>query len=254
MNISRARYMGELSQLIYDEDFLVPHYDRTLFLDVDGCQALCLNTRHEYIFVFRGTDEWEDVTTNIKIQMSQDPYVGDAYVHHGFKEELDSIWDLICGFIRDKQQARITTTGHSLGGALALLCASRFSYLWNRRVECFTFGVPEIGGFTFETLFQTLPCIHWRIRHNNDKVSEIHLLDIVGYKHVGTLVHIMHNKQFVIGDLTWRQRLWDWFAGHWSALLEFRVGDSLNDHAISGYVEALRLEELRIQSNNNTQE
>ena len=67
----------------------------------------------------------------------------------------------------------VVTTGHSLGGALAVLCAfdlalvfkensdmgmlkipNRSSFLkMNRKIKCITFGAPRVGDFTFRKKF-----------------------------------------------------------------------------------------------------
>ena len=65
----------------------------------------------------------------------------------------------------------VITTGHSLGGALAVICAfdlsikfkkdkdlgemrlSRLSTAVKRNIKCFTFGAPKVGNFYFRKAF-----------------------------------------------------------------------------------------------------
>ena len=62
----------------------------------------------------------------------------------------------------------VITTGHSLGGALAVLCAYDLSHkfkkdkrlrmnfenlLEERKIRCFTFGAPKVGNINFREAF-----------------------------------------------------------------------------------------------------
>ena len=46
-------------------------------------------------------------------------------VHMGFKLELRKLWPDIEALLQRNKQKKLWITGHSLGGAMATLCASR---------------------------------------------------------------------------------------------------------------------------------
>eukprot|EP00516_Mucochytrium_quahogii_P006673 CAMPEP_0203756374 /NCGR_PEP_ID=MMETSP0098-20131031/9675_1 /ASSEMBLY_ACC=CAM_ASM_000208 /TAXON_ID=96639 /ORGANISM=" , Strain NY0313808BC1" /LENGTH=1040 /DNA_ID=CAMNT_0050648241 /DNA_START=10 /DNA_END=3132 /DNA_ORIENTATION=+ len=89
-------------------------------------------------------------------------------VHAGFlkayesvREELHEIVDPLI-FNGNRQIRALFCTGHSLGGALAILSAFDFAYDLNNRfdqrpqVGCTTYGCPRIGCFSFKTRFEQL--------------------------------------------------------------------------------------------------
>ena len=217
-----------------------------IFLDVDGCQVMMYHHEEKVLIVFRGTDfeSLNDILVNLDFHRDMDPLLGEAYVHGGFKEELDSVWSYITKFVDTcavPTYKNVVVTGHSLGGALALLCGARLAKRYDLLTcQVCTFGAPCVGGRTFVHELDSLHNLSiWRVRHNNDKVPNIHSLKVMGYKHVGHEVHLTHDGRVLRGPLTWRQRLWDWWLGHWEALRTFKFSDSLRDHNITKYVEIL---------------
>jgi triacylglycerol lipase len=71
-----------------------------------------------------------------------------ARFHQGFVNAIADIWDPVCGAVDEEMKAAerpLWITGHSLGGALALLAA----WLFLRRMiavqQIYTFGGPMIG-------------------------------------------------------------------------------------------------------------
>ena len=71
-----------------------------------------------------------------------------ARFHRGFLEALEMIWQPLVAAVEEAQKARerpLWITGHSLGGALALLAAWRFRRNFIDVHEVVTFGAPMIG-------------------------------------------------------------------------------------------------------------
>jgi len=96
------------------------------------------------VFGFRGTDEWKDMITDIRFF----PWYtrGLGINPAGFVRTADNVADLIEAVCwRDPPDA-IALTGHSLGGAIALLVGAilivRGSVSVNQIV---TFGAPRVG-------------------------------------------------------------------------------------------------------------
>jgi pimeloyl-ACP methyl ester carboxylesterase len=71
-----------------------------------------------------------------------------ARFHRGFLEALDEIWEPLLDAVQravDASDRALWVTGHSLGGAIALLAAWRFQRQFLQVHEVVTFGAPMIG-------------------------------------------------------------------------------------------------------------
>jgi hypothetical protein len=104
-------------------------------------------------------------------------------VHRGFKAALDEVWPELFPFIRrlEENGCAIWITGHSLGGALATLCAGRF----HRARGVYTYGSPRVGDGDFR---EHLAVDIYRVVNNNDIVPRLPSLGT--YVHVGELKFI----------------------------------------------------------------
>ncbi|MFK4214043.1 lipase family protein [Streptomyces sp. NPDC030920] len=72
-----------------------------------------------------------------------------GFIHYGFGEALDGAWAQIRGAVdefRDNDQT-LWFTGHSLGGALAMLAAARLHFEEHNLTAdgVYTFGQPRTG-------------------------------------------------------------------------------------------------------------
>jgi pimeloyl-ACP methyl ester carboxylesterase len=90
-----------------------------------------------------------DLKTNIDIRLTD--WEQGGKVHRGFKEALDEIWPDLLPYIRKLQGkgCKIWITGHSLGGALATLCAGRYGKVQG----VYTFGSPRVDDDAFKDNF-----------------------------------------------------------------------------------------------------
>ena len=71
-----------------------------------------------------------------------------ARFHRGFMDALEMIWEPLLAAVNEAQKAKerpLWVTGHSLGGALALLAAWRLQRNFVAVQEIVTFGAPMIG-------------------------------------------------------------------------------------------------------------
>jgi hypothetical protein len=97
-------------------------------------------------------------------------------VHRGFQRALNRVWNQVyeqlAQFRRENPDAEICLTGHSLGGALALLTYSRFR---DANVSAFTFGCPRVGDAAFRARVAAGGRGHFRCVNFNDMVTHIPL-------------------------------------------------------------------------------
>ena len=144
--------------------------------------------------VFCGTADVRDIVMNMRVWKTVLPltqHYGDAYVHSGFLRQLtaDGAMDRIVELLNDAtaQDWRFTVCGHSLGGALALLCAVLLtSRLYTvRKLEVVTYGAPRVGNVEFALLLDSLHIQCTQIMHRQDPVPHV---PKYGYAHAGNLV------------------------------------------------------------------
>lgn len=103
----------------------------------------------EAVFIaFRGTKEPRDFITDAQFLRTRD--FGGIEIHHGFQCAYASI-DAELFKLLVKSSKPIFITGHSLGGALAMLCAWELAqsiHAW-RIHSVYTFGQPRVGNGAF---------------------------------------------------------------------------------------------------------
>ena len=95
------------------------------------------------VVVFRGTDDASDWVVNLKIAATNTTHGG---VHRGFHLSYQPLKPQIQSLLSRAERKHLWITGHSLGGALAVLCA--YDLIENQRREVagvMTFGQPMVA-------------------------------------------------------------------------------------------------------------
>ncbi|MEM7335669.1 MAG: hypothetical protein AAF490_26560 [Chloroflexota bacterium] len=121
-----------------------------------------------------------------------------AQMHLGFVTAYMTVQDYVHNYVVKHQPKKITVTGHSLGGALATLCAvdMKLTYLGKYDVDLYTYGAPCVGNTEFPDLFNTAVPKSYRFVNGLDVVPQVPR-PWQGYKHV--------NHEIKIGKgWTWR--------------------------------------------------
>ena len=203
-------------------------YTHHVFIENDGAQCHAVWNKEEFVLCFRGTEP--DEFSDIKADLNAFPDRGQSggWVHNGFQEELNKIWDQILLLLEHESGKEFYITGHSLGGAMATLAASRLK----DKVDClFTYGSPRVGTKGFVKSFNTL---HYRHVNNNDIVPRLPFA-LLGYRHHGDLRYINHYSN--IRKMTYWQRFKDSWRGRLSALRKGQPFDGAFDHSCDLYIK-----------------
>lgn len=139
------------------------------------------------VVAFRGTDShsiynWVQNmrTWRTDLALNYPGAPAHALVHGGFLYSYNASSlapNITLAVARLRQQhpdAPIYVSGHSMGGALATLCALdlRLS-LGAPDVRLFTFGSPRVGNAIFAQWFEQMITSHWRFTHNRDIVPSV---------------------------------------------------------------------------------
>jgi len=103
---------------------------------------------------FAGTASRQNAITDARVADLHPAWACDSAkmrVHAGFARAYDSVRDRVLAAVREgvaRGSARVVVCGHSLGGALAGLCAYDLG-CGGLRAECVTFGAPPAGDALF---------------------------------------------------------------------------------------------------------
>jgi hypothetical protein len=156
-----------------------------------------INTGDTNIIVsFRGTETLTNWLENLRIaKTDRQMSCSGCKVHSGFLDSWTPIATPVVNEIRRLQfrypSARLYTTGHSLGGALAVVAAYCLEYDHHLKIAgVFTYGQPRVGNKEFADFYNLKSDTHvtWRITHHRDIVP--HLPErLFGFYHEATEVY-----------------------------------------------------------------
>jgi triacylglycerol lipase len=237
--LQRGLAMAELAMIAYNDEAeaqraaaAIGFSDAQLF-DRDGSQAFRFRNEHDMVLACRGTEptEWNDVKADANAVMSVVGTFGN--VHSGFNREVDDLWPLLEELIREDQHP-VWFCGHSLGGAMATICAYRCttSSLTENPRELHTFGSPRVG---CKRYVRHAAVTHFRWVNNNDVVTRVPPV-WMGYRHCGSELYM--DRFGRIRKLTGVLRARDRWRGLWGGLWQWRI-DLLTDHSIGQYAEQI---------------
>jgi len=139
-----AEKLEELKNALKRADFeLVDTFDN------EGTQAFLAKRDKDKMLVlaFRGTEKEDlrDIITDLDARFYKDEHGG--RIHNGFLEAFKKVEVAITKQIEKLNTYFLYITGHSLGGALALIATREFNS--DNLAACYTFGSPKVGNSEF---------------------------------------------------------------------------------------------------------
>ncbi|QEG39458.1 lipase family protein [Roseimaritima ulvae] len=237
--LRKALLFAELAMIAYnDEDeatraaTAAGFPDVTLF-DNDGSQAFRFRNQQDCIIACRGTEpnEWNDIQADVDAAAVLAETAGK--VHRGFKKEVDDLWPELETALTDND-APLWFCGHSLGGAMATICAGRcfLSHIASEPSALFTYGSPRVGDNAY---VNHVELDHYRWVNNNDIVTRVPPA-WMGYRHAGQEVYLDSAGKIRKYDYV-RKRMDRW-RGFWRSLRRWKI-DHFSDHSIHRYIDAV---------------
>jgi len=145
---------------------------------------------------FRGTESISDIITDSTISKKTVAYDNDKSpirIHNGFYNAYLSVRQSILDLIDNNYEFgdKFFISGHSLGGALALLCALDIKYKYDfidrNKLFIITLGQPKIGNQAFCNSTDRRLENYFRFDNSDDIVPT---LPKFGYEHCGKLIKI----------------------------------------------------------------
>jgi triacylglycerol lipase len=241
--LRKSLLFAELSDAAYyAEQVAVPLFEQVglhacTYFEREGAQAYIVANDHDCVVICRGTEpnEWNDLKADVTAWTVLAESVG--RVHSGFKQEVDTLWPLIeAGLAKNDKPTWFT--GHSLGAAMAAICAGRcmLSKIESNPAGLYTFGSPRVGSRRYVNHCKFPEYLRWV--NNNDIVTRAPPIWL-GYRHAGRLMYLDSNGRF--RRLTGPQRAKDRWRGFWRGLKSGRL-DPLFDHLSTNYIRYLAAE------------
>jgi len=170
-----------------------------------GTEAFVASNSDAIIIAFRGTEptDFNDIAADLKA--AQIDWLG-GKVHTGFLGAIDEVDKLVISSVTEQQNNEQTVwiTGHSLGGALAVLCAA---HLKENDIEVsgvYTFGQPRLGNEVFCNFYNKLLGIcTFRFANVDDIVPDLPPKSLkfgdseLDYHDVGTPIWVTGDSELV---------------------------------------------------------
>jgi triacylglycerol lipase len=237
--IQKSLLFAELSRLAYcnpevtTEAAYKAGLDQCDFIAKDGAEAYVLGNRFDCLIVCRGTEpnQWND----LKADANAWTIISEVgRVHSGFHSEVDELWPMLETHVRENQRP-MWFAGHSLGGAMANVCAVRckLSPIPSNPSALFTYGAPRVGNRKYASF---LKVNHYRWVNNNDIVPRIPPRWL-GYRHMGQEIYL--NRHGKISTLRRWLRVHDRFRGLLSSLRVWKL-DYFSDHSMNEYISHIQ--------------
>lgn len=214
-------------------------------------RAIVAWSDQDIVVAFRGTQEPSNVVADIMLWRTGHPRMPNKgknfvsqwwkkpLVHYGFLRSFlsnhigDDVVRLIYSLVVSRRgRVNVRFTGHSLGGALATLCAYEVAQACHEllapdQIMCYTFGAPRVGNkYLAEELEGMVPNL-WNVVNNVDMVYFSGKLFGL-YKHPGLRV-MLDSK----GDLLVRPSDLE------LSLRHFFFTERVSDHFLDSYLESI---------------
>jgi len=246
---------------LVDSPLMKTHNLKVHPFDTKGTQGFLFISDAACILAFRGTENaLDDWLTDADARQHALPWADaaeDVGIHRGFHLALEHVWDEVVTRLVETKRA-VWITGHSLGGALAVLAASRLARERPAMpvAGVYTFGQPRVGSEAWTKLLPIqLQQRIFRFVNDNDIVPLVPPSGPMDYHHVG------HARYFDgSGRLHHTRTVWERIAEQltpalgviaaggegWAQHAKDHVRDRVADHGMARYIECLeRLDAVR---------
>jgi triacylglycerol lipase len=209
LSMRNARLLGQAAAVSYEDGAVCKRwavsngFDQAFdFIDNADTQGFVAQNDEVILVAFRGTqpDHAADWLSDLEaLPVEWEDIKGRA--HEGFCQALRVCWRVAASEILphrmlDPGARAVWITGHSLGGALAALCAAHAHFIEKIPIQgVYTFGQPRVGNeHLCEAVHAELGSRIFRFINNRDIVPRVPLFGMT-YRHCGTEIFFDHNGQ-----------------------------------------------------------
>ena len=163
-------------------------FSKSLGINIDT-QGFIAEYQDRIIITFRGSSSLPDWLTNFNVFTAPSPFVR-GRVHQGFQNALFPVLIKILSSVQNidpHRQKDIWVTGHSLGGALAVLLVAMLIEDGVHVRGLYTFGAPRVGDRDFadsfsEKFIRTMGGVTYRVVNEGDLIPHL-LPEFLNFHH-----------------------------------------------------------------------
>ena len=201
-SMANAQILAQAATVAYDQAQRCEKWARASgftgpfdFFDSHDTQGFVTESADAIIVAFRGTQPNQPMDWFVDFRATSDPWDHKAgKVHSGFYRALRKVWgvtlangEVLPRRLVNRGSKTIWITGHSLGGALAELCAAQALFCSKVPVQgVYTFGQPRVGSKEFaDAVNDKLGSGIFRFVNDRDIVPRVPLFSM-GYCHYGS--------------------------------------------------------------------
>lgn len=206
-------------------------------------QVLVQESADYIVVAFRGTSNLRDWITDAQFTqrlLVEEADGAECKVHHGFLDAYESVISDLGHYLSSIHRHRpVFVTGHSLGGALAILAALELKRQGFDVRQVYTFGQPRVGNKNFANLY------NWSLKENTFAVvnegDPVPLLPplLNGYRDCGVEIYLRRDYTTRVNPFIGWQ-LFEDIAGAVNAWRKCSLG-LLPNHFIATYQTRLQL-------------
>jgi triacylglycerol lipase len=206
------------------------------YFDCQNTQAYLAKNDHACILAFRGTQPTmlADWLYDLDAHQVNGPV---GKVHEGFLCALHYIWLDVWKTLQNERGARsLWITGHSLGGALAVLAAAKLRFEKAQPISgLYTYGQPRVGDFEFSSRFdQGFGDYTFRFVNFHDIVPRVPFRNM-NYYDLGKFFYFNENKYDP--DTSWGELLLNKLG---NTIQEMIQKNGVTDHYMDNYLIKLK--------------
>lgn len=208
-------------------------YNSSKFISNIETDAQCYI--HTYLnnvyIVFRGTTSIEDWKHDVDTRSRK--LFENVKVHNGFYEQYNSIKNEIYRSIPFIGNRNLYIMGHSLGGALAYVCAvDIYSTTYNKNINVFTIGSPRPGNKDFANYFNKNVKSSVRFKNKGDIITKLPLK--TKYKHCHKSICIENGK--IAKDVVYQT----FFMRLFNTICRMNIRNLITNHSVDIYIDNIK--------------
>lgn len=143
--------------------------------DIQGFTGYSSNLKG-IIVAFRGSSNIQNWIINLSFNQIAYSRCTNCKVHNGFHTGWNTVKATVHSHIQSlmalHRDSKIYITGHSLGGALAVISAPEIKEAFGNITEVLTFGQPRVGNSEFAAWYASVATLN-RVVHYGDLVPHV---------------------------------------------------------------------------------